>query len=67
MHKTLVMIRSIVIGFALLLWGAVWLQGVKCDYKTSGMTLPHKYSWPAGCRVQDPEAGWVPLDNYRVF
>lgn len=55
------LVLAVCIGFG------VWMDSATCDAQTRGMHVQHRWGMLSGCMVQDPNAGWIPLSNYRVI
>lgn len=71
MRDALLIASGFVGFFALVVAAAVGIDSRvsywRCEGKTAGLALPHRWSYQGDCQVKDPRVGWVPLANYRVF
>ena len=60
-------VAFILVPFAILLAGILWITSAQCHAKFDGAILPHRWSIMGGCQVKAPQQGWIPAENYRVL
>lgn len=63
----LVLFAAAAVVGLIVLGACVLYSTAACGWKTSGMTLPHRYKFGAGCQVRTLDAGWVGLEHFRVL
>jgi hypothetical protein len=61
------MAGGIVAFFGVVVAGAMYLDSLSCHAKFEGSGLKSDWGIISGCRVNTPDQGWIPSENYRVL